>query len=123
MISLHYLNNKFSQSINNTKHSTPSYYRDESTSKAGKVILGGRQRTHVKNGTITKLNILEKHLWRVRVDSIFAEKNKTSFPISDKCDAIFDSSSNKITGPPQTVQKLNYMLNAKFVPGLNLYTV
>ncbi|XP_001600858.1 lysosomal aspartic protease-like [Nasonia vitripennis] len=97
--------------------------RDATTPKAGKVILGGRQRSHMKEDTLTVLNVVEKKFWMIQMDSMFAEKNKTNYPICEKCRAIFDSSSNTIVGPPNDILKLNYMLNAVYVPGINRYTV
>lgn len=49
--------------------------------------------------------------------------NKTTYNITGECNAIFDSSSNTITGPPKEIEKLNYMLNAVLIPKLNRYTV
>lgn len=87
------------------------------------MILGGGQRSHIKEKTLTVLNVLEKKFWMIEVDSIFAEKNKTDYPICQKCRAIFDSSSNTIVGPADDILKLNYMLNAVYVPVINRYAV
>ncbi|XP_014210680.1 lysosomal aspartic protease-like [Copidosoma floridanum] len=97
--------------------------RDETTNKAGRVIFGGTQRQNIKVDTMTNLTVIEKKFWMIMMDSVFAEKNKTQTVLCEKCKAIFDSSSNTIVGPPDVIQKLNWQMNANFIPVLNMYTV
>ncbi|XP_058796284.1 lysosomal aspartic protease-like [Phymastichus coffea] len=97
--------------------------RDETTTRAGKLILGGTQRSHVQNDTLTTLKVTEKSYWMIKIDNIFARMNKTDYPIINNIKAFFDTSANAITGPADAIMKLNYMLNAIYVPYLNMYSV
>ncbi|KAJ8667427.1 hypothetical protein QAD02_009090 [Eretmocerus hayati] len=97
--------------------------RDATTTRAGKVIFGATDRKHMKPGTNTTLSVIEKSFWKIEIDSIAASKNKTTYPISGKCEAIFDSSSNVIEGPAENITAINYMMNAVYVPGINKYAV
>ena len=50
-------------------------------------------------------------------------RNKTQFKVTENCNATFDSSTNTITGPPDFIAHINYMLDATYIPTLNKYVV
>ena len=55
--------------------------------------------------------------------SVFATRAKVNYPLADKINAIIDSGTNTIVGPFWVIQKLNYLLNAVYLPGIDRYTV
>ncbi|XP_014221580.1 lysosomal aspartic protease-like [Trichogramma pretiosum] len=98
--------------------------RDATTDRAGKVLFGATARTKIVPDTLTKLEVVEPHkLWKVKVGGIFATKSKKEYPITGETYAVFDSAANTIVGPSELIKKLNYMLQAVYISGLDRYSV
>ncbi|CAB0034037.1 unnamed protein product [Trichogramma brassicae] len=94
--------------------------RDATTDRAGKVLFGATARTKIVPDTLTKLEVVEPHkLWKVKVGGIFATKSKKEYPITGETYAVFDSAANTIVGPSELIKKLNYMLQAVYISGLD----
>ncbi|XP_043283158.1 uncharacterized protein [Venturia canescens] len=87
--------------------------RDPTTEKAGKLILGGTDRSNAK-GNLTFLPVIEKAYWKVQMDKIIiGDTNQTQTLCKNGCKAIFDTSTNQIIGPTAEIDQINYLLNAK----------
>ncbi|KAF7992127.1 hypothetical protein HCN44_001452 [Aphidius gifuensis] len=89
---------------------------DETTNKAGRLILGGTERSHVK-GNLTFLPVTSKDYWSVSLDRMIiqtTDKSKTTYTFCDNgCSVMMDTSANTISGPAEVVKKINNILGAK----------
>ncbi|KAJ9585811.1 hypothetical protein L9F63_002402, partial [Diploptera punctata] len=92
-----------------------SFYmnRDLTTDRGGNLFLGGSDPKHY-NGTFTYLPVTDKAYWQFkmdRVDVITSVHTAVSF-CSGGCEAIVDSGTTQISGPPEEIKKLNELLEA-----------
>ncbi|KAK0162326.1 hypothetical protein PV327_008672 [Microctonus hyperodae] len=89
--------------------------RDPTTSKAGNLILGGTDRSHIKTN-LTYLPVIEKKYWTIRMDKIIVDVGNKSFSFcTNGCNAMIDTSSNAIVGPGNIIEKINDLIGAKSV--------
>ncbi|XP_043475911.1 lysosomal aspartic protease-like [Leptopilina heterotoma] len=97
--------------------------RDETTDKAGRLILGGTERKHLK-GDLTFTPVTKKQYWQIQIDSIMLESAKKTFKIIGKTAAIMSTSTNTIKGPRNEIMRINNLLNAKNIaPQIGRYVV
>ncbi|XP_008560599.1 lysosomal aspartic protease isoform X1 [Microplitis demolitor] len=84
--------------------------RDETTDRAGNLVLGEVDRDHV-DGELTWLPVIAKKYWMFRIDRLAV--NKTHSFCTTSCKAVFDTSVNTISGPQNDIMKINNLLGAK----------
>lgn len=89
---------------------------DETTNKAGRLILGGTERSHVK-GNLTFLPVNSKYYWSIKLDRMIiqtTDKSKKTYKFCDNgCSVIMDTSVNTISGPADIIKNINNILGAK----------
>ncbi|XP_011299933.1 lysosomal aspartic protease-like [Fopius arisanus] len=91
--------------------------RDETTNKAGKLILGNTERSHAK-GNLTYVRVVKKGYWTIVMDRLTIEgkkTNKTYAFCKNNCQVVMDTSANTISGPANEIQAINNLLGAKQV--------
>ncbi|XP_068082760.1 lysosomal aspartic protease [Anabrus simplex] len=93
-----------------------SFYlnRDHTTERAGNLILGGSDEKHYK-GNFTYLSVKEKAYWKIQMDRVEINdtEHKKTIPFCiNGCDAVLDSSTVTIAGPPAEVIRINKFLDA-----------
>ncbi|XP_034935880.1 uncharacterized protein [Chelonus insularis] len=110
---LPFFQNMINQGLVEKKVFTFYMNRDETTDKAGTLILGDTERRHV-NGSLTVLPVIDKKYWMIRMDRISVAVGNKTYPFcSQGCNAIMDTSVNTITGPQDEINKINNFLGAK----------
>ncbi|XP_024947802.1 lysosomal aspartic protease-like [Cephus cinctus] len=99
--------------------------RDETTSKAGRLILGSTERKHVK-GDLTTIRIIDKTRWAIKIDTFIVNSTaKNHVFCTNTCNATIDSSSHSIIGPASDIRRINDLIGAKefSFQGYTVYTV
>ncbi|XP_066581272.1 cathepsin D-like [Prorops nasuta] len=87
--------------------------RDETTNKAGKLILGATDRKHAK-GKLTVVNVTDNVFWKFDINLITVSSfNKSHLFCKGGCSAIIDSSSSIINGPANETEQINNLLKAR----------
>ncbi|XP_063995750.1 lysosomal aspartic protease-like isoform X1 [Diachasmimorpha longicaudata] len=89
--------------------------RDETTNKAGKLILGNTDRSHAKDN-LTYVRVVDKGYWTIQMDRVTIDvkkMNKTYAFCKNHCQVVMDTSANTISGPANEIQAINNLLGAK----------
>uniref|UniRef100_V5HCK7 Putative cathepsin d n=1 Tax=Ixodes ricinus TaxID=34613 RepID=V5HCK7_IXORI len=93
--------------------------RDPSSKEGGEVLFGGIDHDHYK-GSITYVPVTAKGYWQFHVDgvkSVSASKSAPELLCKDGCEAIADTGTSLITGPPEEVDSLNQYLGGTKTEG------